>query len=503
MLEIFISILFGLLTLFLVSLFNQNFIKNRKHLAPGPLRLPIFGNLLQIAWINSKEPHVALSKLAEVHGNIMSIQLGSVYSVCLNSFEVMDEYLTKHEFSDRYFNAWIGERSFHKRVGLVFANYPHPFNQIRRFCLKNLKDLGFGKREKMHSFIQAELVDLVNELKSSVKKNNGIHTFNNFFNLPSLNIVWSMLAGTRFEQNDPKMLKLVKMVEDFAASLSLANGVLLAFPEWKDWFPNLTGMSTQRKCFKETNDFFQEFINERKALGIYKTCPENLVDNFLREMDAGMADSENVFTEQTLVTIMSDFFMAGSETANSTLSWFVLYLILNPKVQSKLQKEVDLLVPKGTLPDAELEPKMHYVRATLAETHRMASVVLLGIPRATTEDMICGTFLVPKGTNVIANLHGIHYDKSYWKDPENFRPERFLDENGNFKNDPRLRPFGFGKRACPGEPLAQISLIHFITVLVQNFTFLPVPDEPLPSMDPVCGVTNFPQVYRALVKCRC
>jgi cytochrome P450 len=65
-------------------------------------------------------------------------------------------------------------------------------------------------------------------------------------------------------------------------------------------------------------------------------------------------------------------------------------------------------------------------------------------------------FDIPKNTFALASLHALHSDKELWKDPENFRPERYLDYKGRFstKKDPSL-PFGAGKRLCAGETFAR------------------------------------------------
>lgn len=44
-------------------------------------------------------------------------------------------------------------------------------------------------------------------------------------------------------------------------------------------------------------------------------------------------------------------------------------------------------------------------------------------------DFLNNSFLC-QGTVLFYNLYSIYNDKDYWKDPETFRPERFLTENG-------------------------------------------------------------------------
>jgi cytochrome P450 len=50
-----------------------------------------------------------------------------------------------------------------------------------------------------------------------------------------------------------------------------------------------------------------------------------------------------------------------------------------------------------------------------------------------------------QNARIIINLYGLHRDKQYWVDPEVFRPERFLDSQGNVKREEALIPFGIGK----------------------------------------------------------
>ena len=54
-------------------------------------------------------------------------------------------------------------------------------------------------------------------------------------------------------------------------------------------------------------------------------------------------------------------------------------------------------------------------------------------------------------TAIYANIWAVMHDKFYWKDPEIFRPERFIDTDGQFRRDDRCIPFSLGKRYCIGQ----------------------------------------------------
>ena len=67
-------------------------------------------------------------------------------------------------------------------------------------------------------------------------------------------------------------------------------------------------------------------------------------------------------------------------------------------------------------------------------------------------------FFLYRETAIYANLWAVMHNKSYWTDPEEFRPERFLDPNGCFQRDERCIPFMIGKRHCIG----QVQLLYTI-----------------------------------------
>lgn len=78
---------------------------------------------------------------------------------------------------------------------------------------------------------------------------------------------------------------------------------------------------------------------------------------------------------------------------------------------------------------------------------RHETLVPSSIPHLSMQPTKFQGYDVPFQTAMFPSLYALHMDKDYWGDPENFRPERFLDENGklDLKLDKSL-PFGAGKK---------------------------------------------------------
>ena len=78
-------------------------------------------------------------------------------------------------------------------------------------------------------------------------------------------------------------------------------------------------------------------------------------------------------------------------------------------------------------------------------------------------------YTFPPGTSINSNMAAILMDPVAFPNPDQFNPERFIDENGCFAPHPNVIPFGIGKRRCLGESLAKTELFIFFTGLIQKF----------------------------------
>lgn len=125
---------------------------------------------------------------------------------------------------------------------------------------------------------------------------------------------------------------------------------------------------------------------------------------------------------------------------------------------------------------------MSYTEAVIFETLRFATLAPTAVPHCATESGQLRGYHVPKGSVVVANLLNVHRTGKWWKDPHEFNPENFLDENGALANVNFNLTFSVGKRLCLGDVLAKQELFIFLTGLLQRFEFRQHPDHPLPCV---------------------
>jgi cytochrome P450 len=155
------------------------------------------------------------------------------------------------------------------------------------------------------------------------------------------------------------------------------------------------------------------------------------------------------------------------------MQWAVVEMANHPEIQSRCQREISEMIPGERLPSLDDKPRLPYAEAVILEIMRLRAVVPFLVPRATLRDTKVLEYDIPKESMIISNAYSAHRNKAFWGDPENFRPERFLDKDNNIINSNRMIGFGLGKRSCLGEVLGRQKVFLFFTSLVQRFHILP------------------------------
>lgn len=168
-------------------------------------------------------------------------------------------------------------------------------------------------------------------------------------------------------------------------------------------------------------------------------------------------------SEGEISSLAGNLFGAGSDTSSSTLITFVLACCAYPGVLPRAWEELDRVVGPHRSPHFDDEPELPYVKAFVKEVLRWRSVAIIGgQPHAPIEDDEWHGYHIPKGTWTQGNTWSIHHNERDFPEPDRFNPDRFLKDKQPFPNEKGYMTFGWGRRVCSGQGLAEQGT--FITV---------------------------------------
>ena len=373
-----------------------------------------------------------------------------------------------------------------KAIG--FVDYSSEWRLHRKVAASAIKTYNTGK---VKEFGIRDEFDLL--LKRVRSRSGQPHDITKEIRLAVMNVICALVFGSRYELDDPEFTKFME-INDTILNMLAAGSVVDVFP-WLGFIPFKSIQNLKEKC-SERNEIYRQHLDAWRV-----DNPQDLTDTLLKTKKQAEDEDSSIkgfLTDQHLIMTMGEVFIAGVETTASTLCWALLYLIHNPVVQQRLHQELDQVIGPDRLPELEDKKNLPYLEATITETLRLSSIGPLSVPHKSTVDTTLQGYSIPKGTTVLTNLWSLHHDPEIWDDPDAFRPERFLDEEGNFvppKAD-RFLPFSAGRRVCLGESLARIELFLVLARLLHSFKFENPPSCDLPVLEPVGGIALLPQPFR-------
>ncbi|KAI3759441.1 hypothetical protein L6452_07265 [Arctium lappa] len=182
-------------------------------------------------------------------------------------------------------------------------------------------------------------------------------------------------------------------------------------------------------------------------------------------------DSVGVPLEKIAIkALLLDAYTAGTDTTATVIEWAFTELLKHPKVFKKARDEVRTILNGKQRINQDDINNMKYLKAVFKETLRLHPPIPTLVPRVACQDVKVMGYDVEKGTRVIINAWAIARDPKVWDEPEEFRPERFLDSSIDFKGlDFNLIPFGAGRRGCPGIAFAMATNENILANLLHKF----------------------------------
>lgn len=447
----------------IIRLFREKRIGNHRdaHLLQAPqLRsLPIVGSLPFLPTNLYLLPDFFMN-LSDRLGPIFFFYAGRQLAVVINGKEAILEATVKHSeaFSDRA-DIWAEKNILNlDQRGLSFSRYHDLYKKNRKATMTIMKEFGFGDVRTMNKLILEEVQEMIDTI---VTHNGDAFEPESLFVSSTSNVVMRVLFGKEFRLSGNDQSVIINASNRFLNNICLPVDVapiVRFYPRFSKMIGNMVQAQGElMKSLKAAIDFNR-----------MQTSENTFVKRFIEIMGSD-------YDQRDLLYILRDLSMGSSTTIATSIMWSLGELANHPEVLKRLHEEIDEAIPDNRFPELEDKPRLPYLEATVLEVWRRHNLTPT-LPQSTLKDTEACGYFIPKDCMVVLNMQSIHMNPKLWTNPDEFRPERFLDENNMVIGRDSIFPFGMGKRSCPGEAIGRPEFFLCLASLVMCFDVLPPVD---------------------------
>jgi cytochrome P450 len=254
--------------------------------------------------------------------------------------------------------------------------------------------------------------------------------------------------------DEERLARFEGLIEDFSKRV----GLITTFPALrKNFGPGSPWPRFLRSRAKLDEFIYEEIGLRRKEVEAGEEGHDDVLSLLLQARhDDGSPMSDEELRDE-LVTVLG----AGHETTATGLAWAVELLTRNPAVLAKLR-------------DSLAAGEEEYLGATVKETLR-ARPVIVDVARKLKAPATIGGYELQAGQFVLPAIAALHYRADLFPEPDEFRPERFLE--GKADNYAWI-PFGGGVRRCIGAAFAEYEMRMILREFVERAELRSVGPKP-------------------------
>ncbi len=418
-----------------------------------------------------KNPLPFHHKNFELYGDTFRLNIGFGKSVIFSRDAGFAQYaLQKNQ--KNYTKSPIQTRDLSKYVGFGLLTSEGELWQKQRkliqpaFHKKQLINL----LETIHSAIKTEL--------TKIETGRFIDVFPIFNDLAFQTVVKSLFSSA---VNQEEINRLQHITE--SAQKMLVKELRQPYLGW--WFRLSGEIKKHVSETKEARKILKKLVAERRNSGKRE---DDLLDMLL---DARYEDG-NAMEEEQLIDEILILFTAGHETTSNALTFTCELLARNPETQQKIFAEVSNA-------KANTETLMDFIKSCTFTKNVIEESLRLYPPAYFIDRVNIGEdeyngMKIPKNSSVLFSLLEIHTHSNFWKEPKNFKPERFSEASPN-EYSGHYYPFGAGPRMCIGNNFAMYEMILAIAEIMLNYKILekknPIEIKPLITLKPKNAFLEF------------
>ncbi|KAI0544513.1 cytochrome P450 [Xylaria curta] len=477
-----------------IYLFNRSFNPlrdaGRLPLPPGPRGFPLVGNVNDFPSSDTLAAQHWLKHKA-LYGPISSVTIMGQPVILVNDARLAIELCDKRssKYSSRPRQVFAGEMmGWANSLGLV------PHNNLFKAQRKIVHQIigTNSAASQFHALEEAEVGHFLLHLLENPE--NLVEHVKTEIGSVTLRIAYGYTAESH--KNDPLIDMSTDVMTKFSRAAVPGTYLVDTFPflrKLPDWLPGTSFKELARQWERELLDVTEKpfaFVKHQMAQGTNKS-------SFLSQL---LEDKDSPEDDYTKKWAAGSLYTAGADTSVTEILSFFLVMVLYPEIQRLAQEEIDqVIADQIRLPTIADRGRMPYVAALTTEILRWHPAAPMGLPHTSTEDDIFEGYFIPKGSMLLMNIWHFTHDPDTYKDPMEFRPERFLGKNA--EPDPLKYVFGFGRRACPGRILAQNTLFLTIAQTLAGFN-ITKKGESTPALNFGPGVVSRVAPFECVIKPR-
>ncbi len=431
------------------------------HELPGPLRLPLIGNLHQIS---PSTLHLTLEDWADQYGDIFRVYFGPRPHVVIAERETTQRIL--RDRPDGFRRTSILEKAATDlHLNGVFSREGELWRRHRAIVTKSLNRTKLKplfpklqmmverlKRRWEHSSDQAQSVNVCSDLMR-------------FTVDVTMQVAFGIDPNTQ-ETEGPVIQRHLDKVFPI-----VHRRVYLPFPVWRYIrLPSDYALKSALKALREEVNGMVRAVRQRmEANPRLKDSPTNFLESILSEIDQGASD----FSDDDVFANAGTLLLAGEDTTANTIAWCIHYLMRYPEHFHRMRSEVDEIAASNSAAILELEQtnRLPFLDAFVNEVMRLKPVAPFIAAESNTDTEILGC-QIPKGTTIHMLTRKTAMKDSNFINADLFQPERWLNTEAQ-RYHPHERqafiPFGSGPRLCPGRNLALFEIRMVLSMLCRNF----------------------------------
>ncbi|KAM9953086.1 hypothetical protein ACTFIR_008145 [Dictyostelium discoideum] len=482
----FLILFLFLLTISLFIDFIKKNLKKSNNDPPGPISLPLIGNLHSL----TKNPHRGLKNLSDKYGGIFRCYLGDHYSIVVSDPVIINEIYIKNfeKFCTRPNNDTFKMFSGGFK-DLAFSDNYNNWSKIRTMVNSNFTKTKLTKT--IYDYLEDQTNQLIENMGNYSKSGEPFYPQLQYMKI-SLNVICKLFFSKEILQNESldngEMRRIAVPIQIVCKELGAGNlddfvGVLsplLYFTKKK-----------YQKAVSTSTDFIGEIYDEHLK-NLDHENPKDLMDMLI--IDSKKGNDED---KERIVHIGYDFLIGGSDSSSGIMEWFTLFMINNKDCQEKAYNEIVSVMGEDCNKISYADrPKLPYLVACINECLRMRTEDPLGIPRGAVEDIEINGYFIPKGAQVHHNLYALGMNETVFENANKFQPDRWLTNDQDHLKQMlnHLIPFSVGPRSCIGKNLSELEIFVVCSNILLNFELSSYNGKPVDDFE-IFGITIHPPEF--------